>query len=412
MSGMTYVPADDRYERSPYRRCGRSGIQLPAISLGLWNNFGDDKPLETMRAMLRRAFDRGICHFDLANNYGPPPGSAEINFGRILREDLAPWRDELIISTKAGYDMWPGPYGEWGSRKYLLASLDQSLQRMGLDYVDIFYSHRLDPDTPLEETMGALDTAVRQGKALYAGISSYSGERTREAVRILRELGTPLLIHQPSYSMLNRWIEEDLLDVLEAEGVGCIAFSPLAQGMLTTRYLDGVPEDSRAAKGVFLSEDMLTEERLEPRARAQRHRRPPRPDARADGGRLGPARPARDLRADRRLERRAARRHARRARRPGLLRRRAARDRRARRRRRHQPLGGLQPATSAAAVPRPGGRGTSRRSSCAGAGRPSRAGDPPRTPPSRARAGTTAAPCSSRGRRDPRAPPRPSSGRR
>ena len=263
MSGMTYVPADDRYEQSPYRRCGRSGIQLPAISLGLWNNFGDDKPLETMRAMLRRAFDRGICHFDLANNYGPPPGSAEINFGRILREDLAPWRDELIISTKAGYDMWQGPYGEWGSRKYLLASLDQSLQRMGLDYVDIFYSHRLDPDTPLEETMGALDTAVRQGKALYAGISSYSGERTREAVRILRELGTPLLIHQPSYSMLNRWVEEDLLDVLEDEGVGCIAFSPLAQGMLTTRYLDGVPEDSRAAKGVFLSEDMLTEERLD-----------------------------------------------------------------------------------------------------------------------------------------------------
>ena len=262
MSGMTYVPAEDRYQQSPYRRCGRSGIQLPAISLGLWNNFGDDKPLETMRAMLRRAFDRGICHFDLANNYGPPPGSAEINFGRIMREDLRPWRDELIVSTKAGYDMWEGPYGEWGSRKYLLSSLDQSLERMGLDYVDIFYSHRLDPDTPLEETMGALDTAVRQGKALYAGISSYSGERTREAVRILRELGTPLLIHQPSYSMLNRWVEEDLLDVLSDEGVGCIAFSPLAQGMLTTRYLDGVPEDSRAAKGVFLSEDMLTEERL------------------------------------------------------------------------------------------------------------------------------------------------------
>jgi L-glyceraldehyde 3-phosphate reductase len=262
MSGMTYVPADDRYDQSPYRRCGRSGIQLPAISLGLWNNFGDDKPLETQRAMLRRAFDRGICHFDLANNYGPPAGSAELNFGRIFREDFAPLRDELIISTKAGYDMWPGPYGEWGSRKYLLASLDQSLERMGLDYVDIFYSHRLDPDTPLEETMGALDTAVRSGRALYAGISSYSGERTREAVRILRELGTPLLIHQPSYSMLNRWIEEDLLGVLEEEGVGCIAFSPLAQGMLTTRYLDGVPEDSRAAKGVFLSEDMLTEERL------------------------------------------------------------------------------------------------------------------------------------------------------
>jgi L-glyceraldehyde 3-phosphate reductase len=260
---MTHVPAEHRYEAMPYRRCGRSGLQLPAISLGLWNNFGDDRPIESQRAILRRAFDLGITHFDLANNYGPPPGSAEINFGRILRENLAPWRDELIISTKAGYDMWPGPYGEWGSRKYLLASLDQSLQRMGLDYVDIFYSHRLDPDTPLEETLGAVDTAVRQGKALYAGISSYSGGRTAEAVRIFRELGTPLLIHQPSYSLLNRWIEEDLLDVLGREGVGCIAFSPLAQGMLTDRYLDGVPEDSRAAKGVFLSEDMLTPERLD-----------------------------------------------------------------------------------------------------------------------------------------------------
>jgi L-glyceraldehyde 3-phosphate reductase len=260
---MTYVPAENRYEAMPYRRCGRSGLQLPAISLGLWNNFGDDRSIESQRATLRRAFDLGVTHFDLANNYGPPPGSAEINFGRILAEDLAPWRDELIISTKAGYDMWPGPYGEWGSRKYLLASLDQSLLRMGLDYVDIFYSHRLDPDTPLEETLGALDTAVRQGKALYAGISSYSGKRTADAVRILRELGTPLLIHQPSYSMLNRWIEEDLLDVLGREGVGCIAFSPLAQGMLTDRYLEGVPEDSRAAKGVFLSEDMLTPDRLE-----------------------------------------------------------------------------------------------------------------------------------------------------
>ena len=262
MSGMTYVPAEDRYDAMPYRRCGRSGIQLPAISFGLWNNFGEDKPLESQRAMLRRAFDRGICHFDLANNYGPPPGSAESNFGRLLREDFGPYRDELIVSTKAGYDMWPGPYGEWGSRKYLLASLDQSLRRMGLDYVDIFYSHRLDPDTPLEETIGALDTAVRQGKALYAGISSYSGERTREAVEIARRLGTPLLIHQPSYSLLNRWVEDDLLDVLAEEGVGCIAFSPLAQGMLTDRYLGGVPADSRAAKGVFLSEDMITEERL------------------------------------------------------------------------------------------------------------------------------------------------------
>src|ERR687895_931658 len=245
---MTYVPADDRYDHMPYRRCGRSGLQLPAISLGLWNNFGDDKPLATQRAILRRAFDAGITHFDLANNYGPPPGSAEINFGRILREDLAPWRDELIISTKAGYDMWPGPYGDRGSRKYLLASLDQSLRRMELDYVDIFYSHRVDPDTPLEETMGALDTAVRQGKALYAGISSYSPERTRQAAEILRGLGTPLLIHQPSYSMLNRWIEDGLLDVLGQEGVGCIVFSPLAQGLLTDRYLAGIPEGSRASR--------------------------------------------------------------------------------------------------------------------------------------------------------------------
>jgi L-glyceraldehyde 3-phosphate reductase len=260
---MSYVPAENRYDGvMPYRRCGRSGLKLPAISLGLWNNFGDDKPLETQRAILRRAFDRGITHIDLANNYGPPAGAAEVNFGRILREDLAPYRDELVISTKAGYDMWPGPYGEWGSRKYLLASLDQSLERMGLDYVDIFYSHRLDPDTPLEETLGALDTAVRQGKALHAGISSYSGGRTREAIRILRELGTPLLIHQPSYSLLNRWIEEEVFDVVGEEGVGLIAFSPLAQGMLTDRYLGGIPADSRAAKGVFLSEDMITEERL------------------------------------------------------------------------------------------------------------------------------------------------------
>jgi L-glyceraldehyde 3-phosphate reductase len=259
---MTHLPASDRYDAMTYRRCGRSGLQLPAISLGLWNNFGEDKPIETQRAIIRRAFDRGVTHIDLANNYGPPPGAAEINFGRILREDLAAYRDELIISTKAGYDMWPGPYGEWGSRKYLLASLDQSLQRMGLDYVDIFYSHRLDPDTPLEETLGAVDTAVKQGKALYAGISSYSGPRTTEAVQIFRELGTPLLIHQPSYSLLNRWIEEDLLDVIGEEGIGVIAFSPLGQGMLTDRYLDGVPEDSRAAKGVFLDRSHLTEENL------------------------------------------------------------------------------------------------------------------------------------------------------
>jgi L-glyceraldehyde 3-phosphate reductase len=262
---MPYAPAADRYDQVSYRRCGRSGLKLPAVSLGLWHNFGDDMPFETQRAILRRAFDRGVTHFDLANNYGPPYGSAETNFGRHVADDFRPYRDELVISTKAGYDMWPGPYGEWGSRKYLLASLDQSLTRMGLDYVDIFYSHRFDPETPLEETMGALDAAVRQGKALYAGISSYSAERTREAAAILRELGTPLLIHQPSYSMLNRWIEAgspSLLDVLEDEGVGCIAFSPLAQGMLTDRYLDGIPEDSRAAQGKSLDPALLTDENL------------------------------------------------------------------------------------------------------------------------------------------------------
>jgi L-glyceraldehyde 3-phosphate reductase len=255
---MTYVAAADRYSRLPYRRCGRSGIQLPEVSLGLWQNFGDGKPIEGQRAILRRAFDLGVTHFDLANNYGPPYGSAEINFGRVMREDLRPYRDELIISTKAGYDMWPGPYGEFGSRKYLLASLDQSLRRMGLDYVDIFYSHRFDPDTPLEETMGALDSAVRSGKALYAGISSYSAERTVEAASILRRLGTPLLIHQPSYSMLNRWIEGGLLDVLEHEGIGCIAFSPLAQGVLTGKYLGGVPSGSRASADGSLSSDQIS----------------------------------------------------------------------------------------------------------------------------------------------------------
>ncbi len=259
---MTHIAAADRYDSMEYRRCGRSGLKLPALSLGLWHNFGNDRPPDLGRDMVVRAFDLGVTHFDLANNYGPPYGSAESNFGRILERDLRPYRDELIISTKAGYDMWPGPYGEWGSRKYLLASLDQSLARMGLDYVDIFYSHRFDPDTALEETMGALDSAVRQGKALYAGISSYSGERTAEAAAILRRLGTPLLIHQPSYSLLNRWVEEDLLDVLGEEGVGCIAFSPLAQGMLTTKYLDGVPEGSRAAEGRFLTGDMITEESL------------------------------------------------------------------------------------------------------------------------------------------------------
>ncbi len=245
-----------------YRRTGRSGLLLPAVSLGLWHNFGAERPLETQRAIIRRAFDLGITHFDLANNYGPPYGSAEENFGRILASDLRAYRDELIISTKAGYDMWPGPYGDWGSRKYLLASLDQSLARMGLEYVDVFYSHRHDPDTPLEETLGALDSAVRQGKALYVGVSSYSAARTREALELLRELGTPLLIHQPSYSMFNRWIEEELMDVLGDEGVGCIVFSPLAQGLLTDRYLGGVPSDSRVATGGAMSQSMLSEENL------------------------------------------------------------------------------------------------------------------------------------------------------
>jgi L-glyceraldehyde 3-phosphate reductase len=257
-----FVPAEDRYESMPYRRCGRSGLKLPAISLGLWQNFGDDRPLERSRAILRRAFDLGITHFDLANNYGPPYGSAEKNFGRVLAEDFAGLREELVISTKAGYDMWPGPYGEWGSRKYLLASLEQSLRRMGLEHVDIFYSHRFDPDTPLRETMGALDEARRRGLTRYVGISSYGPERTTEAVEILRELGTPLLIHQPSYSMLNRWIEDGLLDVLGREGVGAIVFSPLAQGLLTDRYLQGVPADSRVRAGNYFPEQMLGEENL------------------------------------------------------------------------------------------------------------------------------------------------------
>src|SRR6201996_1357634 len=260
---MSYEAAADRYDdKMPYRRTGRSGLKLPEVSLGLWQNFGDGALLETQRAILRRAFDLGVTHFDLANNYGPPYGSAEVNFGRLLAEDFRPYRDELVISTKAGYDMWPGPYGEWGSRKYLLASLDQSLARMGLEYVDIFYSHRLDPDTPLEETMGALDTAVRSGRALYAGISSYSAERTREAAGILRSLGTPLLIHQPSYSMINRWIEGGLLDTLGELGIGGIAFSPLAQGVLTSRYLDGVPSGSRATRNGSLSADQLSERTL------------------------------------------------------------------------------------------------------------------------------------------------------
>lgn len=263
---MTFIASDNRYETMPYRRVGRSGLKLPAISFGLWHNFGDDANFETQRAILRRAFDLGVTHFDLANNYGPPAGSAESNFGRHLKEDFAPYRDELVISTKAGYDMWPGPYGEWGSRKYLLSSLDQSLKRMDLDYVDIFYSHRPDPETPMEETMGALDTAVRSGRALYAGISSYTPAQTLEAARILKEMGTPLLIHQPSYSMLNRWTENgdpNLYEALDAVGAGSIAFSPLAQGMLTDRYLNGVPADSRAAKERFLHEHDLTEEKMQ-----------------------------------------------------------------------------------------------------------------------------------------------------
>ncbi len=258
----SYLPREDRYDAMQYRRCGTSGLRLPALSLGLWQNFGADQPLEHSRAIIRRAIDLGITHFDLANNYGPPYGSAELTFGRLLREDLSAHRDELVISTKAGYDMWPGPSGEWGSRKYLLASLDQSLKRMGLDYVDIFYSHRFDPDTPLEETLGALDAAVRQGKALYVGISSYSAQRTAEAIEILDRFATPLLIHQPSYSMLNRWIEPELLDLLGSEGVGAIAFSPLAQGLLTDKYLDGIPPASRVRRGQHFSEHLISPENL------------------------------------------------------------------------------------------------------------------------------------------------------
>jgi len=261
---MTYVPSADRYKNMQYRRCGKSGIQLPAVSLGLWHNFGHVDVMENYRKILHLAFDSGITHFDLANNYGPPPGSAEANFGKLLKEDFSAYRDELIISTKAGYHMWEGPYGEWGSKKYLVSSLDQSLKRMGLDYVDIFYHHRPDPNTPLEETMGALDLIVRQGKALYVGISNYQAEEADKAIKILKQLGTPCLIHQPKYSMFERWVEGGLLDVLEAEGVGCIPFSPLAQGMLTNKYLHGIPEDSRAAKASgFLQTSQITPERLE-----------------------------------------------------------------------------------------------------------------------------------------------------
>jgi L-glyceraldehyde 3-phosphate reductase len=261
---MTYVPAADRYSKMKYNRVGKSGLKLPALSLGLWHNFGEDTPHQTKLALCRTAFDLGITHFDLANNYGPPPGSAETAFGEIMRTDLKPYRDELVISSKAGYLMWPGPYGEWGGRKYMMASLDQSLKRTGLDYVDIFYSHRFDPDTPLEETMSALDHAVRSGKALYAGISSYNSQRTREAAAILRELGTPCLIHQPSYSMINRWVEEDgLLDTLEGEGIGSIVFSPLSQGMLTAKYLKGIPEDSRAAQDKSLNPAFLNDRNID-----------------------------------------------------------------------------------------------------------------------------------------------------
>ena len=302
---MAYQPAGDRYQKISYRRSGRSGLKLPAISLGLWQNFGGTRPLGESREILLRAFDEGITHFDLANNYGPPYGSAEETFGRVFSSDLHPFRDELVISTKAGYDMWPGPYGEWGSRKYLLASLDQSLGRMGLDYVDIFYSHRFDPETPLEETMGALDTAVRQGKALYAGISSYSADRTREAAAILRTLGTPVLIHQPSYSMLNRWIEPDLLTVLGEEGIGCIAFSPLAQGLLTDRYLNGIPRRfSRCAVELAL-EDRVRRAEPGPGAGPERGRAAAWPDACPDGDRLDAPRRPRDLGPDRSQRRRA-----------------------------------------------------------------------------------------------------------
>ena len=297
---MTWSVAANRYDGMTYRRCGRSGLKLPAISLGLWHNFGGTSAFENGRAMVRRAFDLGVTHFDLANNYGPPPGSAEEAFGRILRDDLRRHRDELIVATKAGYLMWPGPYGEWGSRKYLLASLDQSLRRLDLDYVDIFYSHRFDPETPLEETMSALDRAVRSGKALYAGISSYSAEKTAEAAAILRALGTPCLIHQPSYSMLNRWPEDGLLDVLGREGIGCIAFTPLAQGMLTDRYLQGVPADSRVARGGELPQAFLTEHNLARIRGLARDRPPPWSESGADGAGLAAQGRPRDLGPNRR----------------------------------------------------------------------------------------------------------------
>ena len=339
---MDWHPADSRYDTMTYNRCGRSGLKLPALSLGLWHNFGGDTPHQLKRALCHKAFDLGITHFDLANNYGPPAGSAEEAFGEILRTDFAGYRDELIISTKAGYGMWPGPYGEWGSRKYMLASLDQSLKRLGLDYVDIFYSHRFDPDTPLEETMMALDHAVRSGKALYAGISSYNSQRTREAATILRELGTPLTIHQPSYSMINRWVEDDgLLDTLEGLGVGSIAFTPLAQGMLTDKYLRGIPETSRAAQGKSLRQSFLDEAHDRQYPRPQRDRRQARPDAGADGAGLGAAQGSHHHGADRRQPPRADRGLRRRAGQARLQRCRARRDRQIRARCRRQSVGGV-----------------------------------------------------------------------
>lgn len=304
--GLRHRAADSRYDSMEYRRTGRSGLKLPALSLGLWHNFGDDRALDSQRAILRRAFDLGVTHFDLANNYGPPPGSAELNFGKLFAQDFTPYRDELVISTKAGYLMHPGPYGEWGSRKYLLSSLDASLKRMGLDYVDVFYSHRFDPHTPLEETMGALASAVRQGKALYVGVSSYTAEQTAEAAGLLKEMGVPALIHQPSYSMINRWIEDDgLLDTLEAAGMGCISFVPLAQGLLTNKYLKGIPEGSRATQGKSLDPGLLSDEVVHAAQRAQRHRAGPRPVARPARHRVGAARQPDDLSADRRVEREA-----------------------------------------------------------------------------------------------------------
>ena len=344
---MPYIPSPTRYQSMRYNRCGRSGLKLPAISLGLWHNFGFDKSIDSMRAICRTAFDLGVTHFDLANNYGPPPGSAEISFGDILRSDFRGLRDEVVISTKAGYEMWSGPYGEWGSRKYLLASLDQSLKRLGLEYVDIFYSHRFDPATPLEETMGALDAAVRQGKALYAGISSYNSRRTKEAAAILKRLGTPCLIHQPSYSLINRWIEDDrLLETLEKEGIGAIAFSPLAQGLLTDKYLAGVPAGSRATVGDFFQQDDADDGECRACAPSRLDRQAAGPVAGSDGSRVGSQGQAGDLGADRRQPPGAGRGRRQGARASGLHRRGTQGDRSLRGRGRGQSVaavGGTRP---------------------------------------------------------------------